>query len=292
MKQNMVQALNVIIALPGIIGVQIPIFDMKWQTFLLLRELTVFLMAEKVSKVQLSELRELVADFLSMYKENFQDNLTAKFHFLTHYPYITRQVGPIRHLMAMRLEGKHRIFKKFAVTSNNFKNVCLTLSKRHQISFAYRCLTNKTLLQEEFKGCGKSVEMAIGNIAGMLQPEIQKYFASNLTIVSINKKVSLNGVLFIIDDLIYLGTPENSLFPCFFQIKCIILHDKRVYFLGYSLRISNTDAHLQAFVVQPHSATPIFKLVEKDQMRSPWCFKLRTQQRTKTQFIALQSIID
>jgi hypothetical protein len=289
MKQNMVQTLNVIVALPGLIAEQVSTYDKKWQTFLLLRELTLFLMAESIHTRQLSQLRELIADFLRSYKESFKDHLTFKFHLLTHYPFIIRQVGPIRHFMALRLEGKHRTFKKLAVASNNFKNICLTLSKRHQIAFAYRCLSNRGISEDRIEDIGKSIRRDIGSVPNIKQSYRDKYFPDNSTAISITKKVSINGVGFTTKKLIYLGMPIDGLFPVFFRISSIILNGSIVYFTGHYLVISGVDEHLQAFIVESDTIPSELKLVTRSQMRSPWCFQLRKQYRTNQLFIALHS---
>lgn len=286
MKQNMVQMLNIILALPGIVADLVQSYDKKWKTFLLLREITVILMAEKINKCSISYLRETIADFLTMYKLNFEQNLTAKFHFLTHYPMIIGKVGPIRHFMALRLEGKHRILKKLAVTSNNFKNICFTLSKRHQISFAYRCLTKKGLFDDLVEEPGRSVRKAIGDIAGIEASQLARYFQDTTTEISLTKKLLLNGVEFVVGKALYFGTP--GFYPRFFEIKAIIVHGSLILFMGCFLQILYFHRHLQAYIVSPN--TPVeFKLRERREMRSPWSFFVRTQRRTGLRFVALTS---
>ena len=288
MKQNMVQMLNLIVGLPGIIARSVPRYDEKWKTFLRLREITVILMAEEIHPNALPYLRELIAEFLSMYKANFEANLTAKFHLLTHYPFIIEQIGPIRHFMALRLEGKHRILKKLAITSNNFKNVCFTLSKRHQISFAYRCLSKRGLLCETIEHSGKSVIKSVQDI-GIRR--LKHYFPVVSTEVLVTNKVSLNGVEFASGRVIYLGMPKGSgkdTFPCFFQIKSIILHDTLVYFVGYAIRVVKFDRHLQAYIVNVRR-TYLLEIRERHLMQSPWCFYLRKEKNTDRNFIALPS---
>lgn len=87
-RQNMVQMLNLITCLPGLVADKVNPTNEKWQTFILLRTITVFLMSEKIDIDSLPYLRELIAEFLYCYQKTFQHNLTAKFHILTHYPYI------------------------------------------------------------------------------------------------------------------------------------------------------------------------------------------------------------
>lgn len=286
MKQNMVQMLNLILALPGLIGELVPRYDKMWKTFLLLREITLFLMAETIQKDSIPYLREVIADFLQNYVEHFNHHLTPKFHMLTHYPMIITKVGPVRHFSALRLEGKHRILKKLAVTSNNFKNICLTLSKRHQIAFAYRCLTNRGLFNDLVEDFGRSVPTTVGKIAGIDKAQLVRYFCNASIQVSVAKKISLNGVLFSEGSVIYLG--PDGFYPRFFQIKTIIIYGSFIFFLGSVLQILRFERHLQAYIVSDKTPNA-FHLKERSQMQSPWCFHVRTQMQTDRKFISLPS---
>lgn len=288
MKQNMVQMLNLILGLPGIIGESVPRSDKKWRTYLHLREITVILMAEEIHPHALLYLRELVAEFMCMYKANFENNLTTKFHLMTHYYFIIKQIGPIRHFSAVRLEGKHRVLKKLAVTSNNFKNVCFTLSKRHQIAFAYRCLSQRGIVENTIEDCGKSVRKPVGDI-GIRKLKI--YFPDISTEVTVTSKIRVNGVEFAIGRAIYLGMPSGNCkdtFPRFFQIMAILLHQENVYFVGYTIQPLRFDRHLQAYMVKIRR-TFLYEIREKQLMRSPWCFHVRKQQNSGKNFLALPS---
>lgn len=58
--------------------------------------------------------------------------LRPKHHFFTHYPYLIKKFGPIRHFWTLRFESKHRYFKNILRHSPNFKNILISLSERHQ----------------------------------------------------------------------------------------------------------------------------------------------------------------
>lgn len=61
----------------------------------------------------------------------------AKHHYLRHYPGPILKFGPLIRLWTMRFESKHSYFKRCAKHLNNFKNLCRTLSERHQLFQAY-----------------------------------------------------------------------------------------------------------------------------------------------------------
>ncbi|CAF2035729.1 unnamed protein product [Rotaria magnacalcarata] len=65
--------------------------------------------------------------------DKLPDNITAKVHFITHYPELIKRNGSARNYWCQRFEGKHLYFKKLAIRSSNFKNVSFTLAKRRQL---------------------------------------------------------------------------------------------------------------------------------------------------------------
>ncbi|CAF1654059.1 unnamed protein product [Rotaria magnacalcarata] len=69
--------------------------------------------------------------------DKLPDQITAKVHFITHYPELIRRNGPPRNYWCQRFEGKHLYFKKLALRSSNFKNISFTLAKRHQLRLSW-----------------------------------------------------------------------------------------------------------------------------------------------------------
>lgn len=88
--------------------------------------------SEKIDDIMLLELTELISVHLENMKKHFDMNLTPKHHFMTHYPFIIKLMGPL-HLMSMiRYEAKHKIFKSIAKKTHNFININKTLATAHQ----------------------------------------------------------------------------------------------------------------------------------------------------------------
>lgn len=59
--------------------------------------------------------------------------LRPKHHYLTHYPYLIRKFGPLKHLWTLREESKHRYFKNILKHCCNYKNILFTLNEKHQL---------------------------------------------------------------------------------------------------------------------------------------------------------------
>lgn len=83
----------------------------------------------------------------------FNDTLKPKFHNLVHYPTIARQSGPLRNLWCFKYEANHRQFKIYSHCITSRKNICLTLSKKYELKFAY----SLTQLNNNINNCNFTV---------------------------------------------------------------------------------------------------------------------------------------
>ncbi|CAF5096171.1 unnamed protein product [Rotaria sp. Silwood1] len=98
-----------------------------------LREIVSIVFATRIRKSWLLYLTSVPISFHSLMIDKLPDNITAKVHFITHYPELIKRNGPPRNYWCQRFEDKHLYFKKLAIRSTNFKNVSFTLAKRHQL---------------------------------------------------------------------------------------------------------------------------------------------------------------
>lgn len=95
--------------------------------------------AQTISTAQVAYLDILIQEYLESRKSLFPESpLKPKHHYLRHYPALIFKFGPLIRLWTMRFESKHSYFKRCARHLKNFKNICLTLSERHQMFQAYR----------------------------------------------------------------------------------------------------------------------------------------------------------
>ena len=87
---------------------------------------------------------EIITDYLDLRRDGIEtlemSRPRPKHHFLSHYPRMFLNNGPLIKVWAMRMEQKHTFHKSVLRTAKNFKNVALTCATRHQmaqISFYY-----------------------------------------------------------------------------------------------------------------------------------------------------------
>lgn len=85
-------------------------------------------------------LKHLIMEHHDLFKELYPSrNMIPKHHYVLHYPACIRKIGPIIHMWSMRGDAKHRVFKS---TLKNFKNITVSLAKKHQMSKAYKWETS------------------------------------------------------------------------------------------------------------------------------------------------------
>ncbi len=126
--------------LPVLIGDKIrdPADNDVWQLVLQLRQMVEFICAPAISSGQIAYLKVMIEDYMYFRKKLFPDHpLRPKHHYVTHYPELTVQFGPLIRLWTLRFESKHTYFKQCSRKLHNFKNICSTLVERHQLFQAY-----------------------------------------------------------------------------------------------------------------------------------------------------------
>jgi len=134
-----IQNWNFLRLLPLLIGDKVQDSqDNIWQLTLQLKDIVDLICAQQISKPQVAYLDILIQEYLETRKALFPDNkLRPKHHYLRHYPGLILRFGPLIRLWTMRFESKHSYFKRCARHLKNFKNLCLTLSERHQMFQAF-----------------------------------------------------------------------------------------------------------------------------------------------------------
>lgn len=112
--------------------------DETWTLYLILKEITEYCFAPKITFNQLEYLKGLISEYIDMRITCFPKvKLRPKHHYLTHYPDLFVQYGPLIKLWTMRFESKHSYFKNIARMCKNFRNITKTLSVKHQKLFSY-----------------------------------------------------------------------------------------------------------------------------------------------------------
>ena len=124
--------------LPFLIGDKVPEDDEHYVCLLKLIVILQIALCPSPSDDVISYLRVLIEEHHTMFIELYPNHsFIPKFHYLIHYPDQIRMFGPLIRAWTMRYEGKLNYFKQIA-RSGNYKNITLTLAKRHQRWLSYQ----------------------------------------------------------------------------------------------------------------------------------------------------------
>ena len=77
-------------------------------------------------------LKRIIKEHLTLFKETYGARILPKQHYLVHLPSQMMMFGPLIRTWCMRFEAKHAYFKDIVRRLKNFKNLPLSLAKRHQ----------------------------------------------------------------------------------------------------------------------------------------------------------------
>lgn len=123
--------------LPLLIGDVVPENNDAWCVILELKDIVELLASSTFTEESLCYLDAKISEHRTLLQSVFPGQKLKPKHFLEHYPHLIRCFGPLVDFWTIRFEAKHSFFKKVVRDVNNFKNILLTLSLRHQLMLAY-----------------------------------------------------------------------------------------------------------------------------------------------------------
>ena len=130
--QNAAQMWELSRILPLILGGITDSESPQWKCFTSLLEIMGICFAQKITSSSILNLKRIVKEHLILFKEIYGARILPKQHFLVHLPSQMMMFGPLIRTWCMRFEAKHSYFKDIVRRIKNFKNLPLTLAKRHQ----------------------------------------------------------------------------------------------------------------------------------------------------------------
>lgn len=192
----------------------------------------------------------MIKEYLSLFKAIYPDrSIIPKMHFLTHYPEQIIAVGPLIRSWTMRYEAKLSLFKR-ASRLGNFKNIALTLSRRHQRWLCYHLSSGK-LLRSQFE-CGPSPECSplssetdnLTECMNQILPNI-----SSETMISHPTWIKVNGITYKRNNC-YVITGSDGTDPTFARVVDVLVVGTDLPVLQLqSCLVSYYDEHFHSFVI-------------------------------------------
>lgn len=131
LNQNAMQSYCLMLNLPFILIDFRPKLGTEWKAMECVLQMLQILYSTRIHQADINRLRHLLKEHLS-YLIKMGQNLLPKHHMTTHYPNLIMKMGPLIHSWMMRYESKHKVFTDLVHLTNNYKNLPLSLAKRHQ----------------------------------------------------------------------------------------------------------------------------------------------------------------
>ena len=190
----------------------------QWSCFISLLEIMGICFAQKITLSSILNLKRIVKEHLSLFKETYGARVLPKQHYLVHLPTQMMMFGPLLRTWCMRFEAKHAYFKDIVRRLKNCKNLPLTLAKRHQ---QMECADMLTVDEDDPCSLFKD-DFRLGNsrpLAGRRQEDaktlITRFYEIDLTEFAMfeAKSVVVHGTKYVCGDNNYLllGLNEHGL---------------------------------------------------------------------------------
>lgn len=237
--------------LPFLIGHYIPQGEAHWAVYLKCREIGEIILSPCIKKTVIPFLSLLIGEFLSDFQALFPDTFPPKLHFLTHYPRLISDFGPLKSLWCMRFEGKHQYFKRLARNTCNFRNLCNTLSKRHQLRQCWELTSLDALPQQTYTEGERSVpfrSFPCDLKEGIRNKSRTKDIPSEETLAVVNSLLT-NNTKYKIGDSFVIDVAEDGI-PVFMKVSKIVQFRAIWLIFGKLLIPQKFDYHNHAFLVQ------------------------------------------
>ncbi|XP_055908123.1 uncharacterized protein LOC129942965 isoform X1 [Eupeodes corollae] len=227
--------------LPIIIGDLVPEKNNHWKLLTFLNKIIDIVLKSDFKEVDIHNLQTLISRHHSRYIKLFNEKLKPKFHFMIHYPYVMRMLGPLKHFWSFRFESKHKELKNYCNSITSRKNLPLSLGIKSSLMFSKR-VTCISEISPEISNISKTNEFLIK----------ESFFYSKLRNISSYKihfddELSYNSltyqkICYKIND--YIGFSENI-----FRIECLVLLKTIPYVICEKIIVSDYIDHFNSYEV-------------------------------------------
>lgn len=220
----------------------VPEQEPAWEILTDLKEIVEIVVSPVFSEETLHYIDVKLSDHRSLLRDSFPDfNFRSKHHFADHYPYLLRCFVPLAELWTMRFESKHSFLKNTIHDVQNFKNVLLTLSLKHQQMMA--CQFDSQSLFKPVLHVDKVTDIEISSLEADLRTVIKRKYP-HLETVSLSKDIFFHGTRYV--EGMILSSGYCSGLPEFQKIVTVLGNPKKVAFVAKKLTSWYIE-HLRSF---------------------------------------------
>lgn len=193
----------------------------------------------EITETDLNTLNHMISTLLEDIKHR-SIKFIPKLHFMLHYASIIRSVGPLVHMNMSRYESKHKVFKNFANSTNNFKNINKTLSVKHQ---ELLCKNGFSYVDDVENSVVKPLE---NYLASKYENLLFDTFGKDVETITEIKWLHINNYEYRKNLLVL----HNSFL---YQIQNILINANRHYFICKQFNAVSFNSFLNSFKIEENS---------------------------------------
>jgi hypothetical protein len=193
----------------------------------------------------------LVSELNLMYCDLTGKNLTFKGHVCVHYGSFMEQNGPADHVSTIRFESKHRDITKPARVNMSRTDICFSAAVKHQLSFAFKILSNESILPTISFGPMDAIGLHELEAFGSVETRIPKdVFGEGSQWFSCDW-VNIKGSKYFPGCILFVNVMECSK-PTFGKLEEIICNDQQdvLFIFSYFVNLG-FNSHVHAYHVIP-----------------------------------------
>lgn len=174
------QIYTLLMLLPLFIGDKVQDFeDDVWIFLVTMTELVEIVCAPEIHISNISYLSYLIEEYISLRINLFPDvKIRPKHHYMTHYPDMILDFGPLIKVCTLRFESKHTYFKRAMRNLKCYKNVTLSLCEKHEL---YQCLLRAGVGYDGNMEVKEEIELDLNSYSSSIQSAIQKAQVGHVT---------------------------------------------------------------------------------------------------------------
>ena len=182
-------------------------------------------------------------EHLSLFVELFPDSsVVFKQHRLIHYPNVLRASGRFVYQSGLRYERKHQFFKRLTHNICNFKNICKSLSLRHQICQFNDWRHSPPFKKHDFPGS------SVKHLSTVFDSDFdyKNFFGCDEALVS--KHDVIGGTRYSTNDVLISSVSSDSM-PIFESVIFIVVNRSQVYFICERIVVKNFESISRSYTI-------------------------------------------
>lgn len=198
--------------------------DKVWQLLINLKEILSTATRHSFNIDDICAFNILIKNYITNRIKTFPDELlTAKFHYLLHYPQLIFYFGPLIKVWTLRFEHMHQYLKQCFNRKRNYINPTKTVTIHAQLAEAYFLAAAE--IEESTYFEGSITPYFISNLDISSTFVINEYFNDKQSL-GISKAVNYSGITYKIGQLLIVDE-EIEEEPKMGEIHCILLQRKK-----------------------------------------------------------------